>query len=162
MLEYASPALKNDKGIVLAAVRSYGLALEFASSEMRADDDIVLAAVRSDGQSLMYASQELLANSQFCKRAVDEWFATKTQRHAASLAWWATGDEGQHIHDDWCCQYDYLTADLYISGACEHEHRCQCKVSTRERRSSRHQGYREMRRHGKEYGSVRANRLLPH
>ena len=66
----ASDALKNDKEIVLIAVKNCSpphqcdptIVLAYASDQMRADKDIVLAAVRRNGWSLNYASEELKAD----------------------------------------------------------------------------------------------------
>ena len=66
----ASDALKNDKEIVLIAVKNCSpphqcaptIVLAYASDQMRADKDVVLAAVRRNGWSLNYASKELKAD----------------------------------------------------------------------------------------------------
>jgi len=62
-LECASDELKNDRGVVLAAVSNYGraleCALEYASDELKNDREIVLKAVGNKGFALRYASDEL-------------------------------------------------------------------------------------------------------
>ena len=58
-LKYASAALKADKDIVLAAVQNHGQALGNASAALKADKDIILAAVQDDGWALCYASAAL-------------------------------------------------------------------------------------------------------
>lgn len=58
-LQFAAEELKRDRDIVLTAVRRSGLCLEFAAAEMRADRDVVLAAVQVHGEALEFASQEL-------------------------------------------------------------------------------------------------------
>jgi len=58
-LGLASKELRNDKEVVLEAVKTNWPALEFASDELRADRDVVLAAVKQDGRALEYASDEL-------------------------------------------------------------------------------------------------------
>ena len=46
-----APAFLGDREVVLAAVRSNGLALEFAALELRADREVVLAAVQEASQA---------------------------------------------------------------------------------------------------------------
>lgn len=46
--------LKTDREVVLAAVKSSGVALEYADESLRADREVVLAAVKSDGGALEY------------------------------------------------------------------------------------------------------------
>ena len=66
----ASDTLKNDKEIVLIAVKNCSpphqcdptIVLAYASDQMKADKDVVLAAVRRNGWSLNYASEELKAD----------------------------------------------------------------------------------------------------
>jgi hypothetical protein len=58
-LEDAPEELRNDRGIVLAAVKHNGIALRHASEELRNDRGIVIAAVKQNGYALQYASEEL-------------------------------------------------------------------------------------------------------
>ena len=67
-LEHASEELKNNREIVMAAVRAKRsdlddsdpqLALEFASDELKKDCEVVMAAVKTHGLALAYASDEL-------------------------------------------------------------------------------------------------------
>ena len=66
-LKYASDELKNDKEMVLFAIKSSSatyqrdpyIVLRYASEEMKANKDVVLAAVMINGQSLQYASEAL-------------------------------------------------------------------------------------------------------
>ncbi len=51
--------LRNDKEVVLEAVKQYGWALSYASKELRNDKEVVLEAVKKDGRALEYASKEL-------------------------------------------------------------------------------------------------------
>ena len=55
-LEYANDTLKNDKEVVLTAVRSKGYALKWASDALRADREVVLAAVAQNVGALEWAS----------------------------------------------------------------------------------------------------------
>jgi len=48
-LEYASEKLKDDKEIVLEAVKQDGLALEYASEKLKDDKEIVLEAIKKFG-----------------------------------------------------------------------------------------------------------------
>ena len=43
-LRHASEYLRNDKGVVLAAVANDGYALEYASEELKSDPDVTLLA----------------------------------------------------------------------------------------------------------------------
>jgi len=61
-LEKAPPAVRQDRGLVLAAVQSQGMALEYAAPQLRNDRPIVLAAVRQDARALQHASDELKAD----------------------------------------------------------------------------------------------------
>ncbi len=56
---YASEELKNDKEVVLEAVKTNGFALNDASEELKSDKEIVLEAVKKVGLALGYASEEL-------------------------------------------------------------------------------------------------------
>ena len=48
--------MKNDREIVLAAVRQNGIALKYASNSLKNDELVVLTAVQQDGYALKYAS----------------------------------------------------------------------------------------------------------
>lgn len=58
-LSYASDALRNDREIVLAAVRQDGMALSYASPALQNNRDVVMTAVRQNGGALQYASETL-------------------------------------------------------------------------------------------------------
>lgn len=70
ILSYASPELKADRDVVLAAVRKDGSAIRLASPELKADKDVVLAALDSDGMALQYVSSELKGDKQVVMAAV--------------------------------------------------------------------------------------------
>ena len=59
LLEYLSTTMKDNRRVVLAAVRSYRPALQHASARLRADKTVVLEAVRRSGLALQHASEEL-------------------------------------------------------------------------------------------------------
>ena len=58
-LEYASDALRNDKEVVLAAVKLDGRALKYASADLKNDKDVVLAAMKQNGWALCWAGDDL-------------------------------------------------------------------------------------------------------
>jgi len=58
-LEFASEALRADRDVVLEAVRATGLALQFASEELRGDRSVVVEAVRQSGWALQYVADNL-------------------------------------------------------------------------------------------------------
>ena len=51
--------VKQDKEIVLTAVKQTGWALEYADKTLKKDKEIVLAAVKQDGFALEYADESL-------------------------------------------------------------------------------------------------------
>ena len=65
-LEHASDALRNDRQLVLEAVRQNGLALEYASDALRNDREVVDGAVRQNGTALAYAGEALYYLSYTC------------------------------------------------------------------------------------------------
>lgn len=71
-LQFASDRLKNDKEIVLEAVKANGYALQFASDELKSDKEIVLKAVKESGYALKYASDELKNDIEIVLEAVKE------------------------------------------------------------------------------------------
>ena len=69
-LRYASDELKNDFEIVIAAIQICRYALEYASDELKHNREIVLVAVQSSGYALEYASDELKHNREIVLVAV--------------------------------------------------------------------------------------------
>ena len=55
---------RNDKQIVLAAVRQKGLAIQYAHPDLMSDKDVVMAAVKEDGYVYEYAN-DLSADKDF-------------------------------------------------------------------------------------------------
>jgi hypothetical protein len=51
--------LKNDKDVVLLAVKQYGRSLNHASQEIQKDKDVVLAAVKQESSALEFVHKEL-------------------------------------------------------------------------------------------------------
>lgn len=59
-LKYASDELRDDKDIVLLAIKhSRGSALSYASEKLKDDKDVVMTAVNMNGCCLIYASERL-------------------------------------------------------------------------------------------------------
>lgn len=71
-LEYASPSQKMNRAIVLEAIRSNGLALQYAPKPLQADFEIVLTAVQNEGNSLQYADPTLKANPTIVRAAITQ------------------------------------------------------------------------------------------
>ncbi|MBO5394825.1 MAG: DUF4116 domain-containing protein [Clostridia bacterium] len=53
---------RDDKDVVMRAVKKFGGSLEFASARLQADPEIVIEALKTDPRALMFASQELRDN----------------------------------------------------------------------------------------------------
>ena len=58
-LNYASERLRNDKEIVMIAVKNCGAALNYASERLRDDEEIVLAAIQSEKPIYYYDKIEM-------------------------------------------------------------------------------------------------------
>ena len=71
-LQYASPELKADKEVVMAAVTNNGNALQYASPELKADKEVVMATVTNNGFALRFASPELKADKEVVMVAVSK------------------------------------------------------------------------------------------
>ena len=70
LLEFASPRLRGDRGLVLSAVSAYGLALQFASPELRDDYAVVTVAIHSRGGAWAHASARLRACPELARLAL--------------------------------------------------------------------------------------------
>nr|NGX32285.1 hypothetical protein [Candidatus Anoxychlamydiales bacterium] len=71
-LQYAHEDLKKDKEIVLAAVKQNGWALRYAHEDLKKDKEIVLAAVKQKGWALEYAHEDLKKDKEFVLAAVKQ------------------------------------------------------------------------------------------
>ena len=71
-LDYADKKLKNDKEVVLAAVKQDSRALQFADKKLKNDKEVVLAAVKQDGLALKYADKKLKANKEVVLAALKQ------------------------------------------------------------------------------------------
>jgi len=67
------PNLKNDREIVLEAVKQKGTVLEHASEELKNDREIVLEAVKKSGEALQYASEALKNDREIVLEAVKQY-----------------------------------------------------------------------------------------
>src|SRR5277367_2273834 len=67
-----SEGFRDDRDVVLAAVRRNGWALAIASENLRADREVVLAAVRQNGWILDRASEDLRADREVVITAVKQ------------------------------------------------------------------------------------------
>ncbi|MEC7464617.1 MAG: DUF4116 domain-containing protein, partial [Pseudomonadota bacterium] len=56
---FAAPHLRDDREVVLKAVKKWGVALKHASPRLRADREVVMAAVKRNSAALKYASKQL-------------------------------------------------------------------------------------------------------
>ena len=63
---------KNDKEIVMAAVKENGKALRHASEELQADKKIIMQALKKDGRALLFASKSLKADKEVVMEAVKQ------------------------------------------------------------------------------------------
>jgi Domain of unknown function (DUF4116) len=70
MLEYVSPKLKNNKEIVLAALKADVHSFEFASKKMRSDPDVFLAACSLE-KALKLTSKEIRSNPEILIKALN-------------------------------------------------------------------------------------------
>jgi len=59
VLHFAEPEARQDRDLVLAAVKISGQELKFAAPDLRRDREIALAAVKQDVMSWRYVAREL-------------------------------------------------------------------------------------------------------
>jgi len=69
-LKNASDTLKNDKDIVLEAIKNNGYSLEYASDRLKNDREIVLEAIKTDFWALKYASDTLKNDKEIVLEAI--------------------------------------------------------------------------------------------
>ncbi|MDX2345809.1 MAG: DUF4116 domain-containing protein [Legionella sp.] len=108
-LQYASNQLRADLTIVLAAVTQNGLALQYA---LKTNEPIVLAAIKQNKLAIQYASTELRTNRQLVIRIIQ----TETDRGiilaVLSLAGWALQHAPQNIKND----FEFVLAAVTQNG----------------------------------------------
>ena len=80
-LRFASPELKANPRVVMAAVTLDGMALQYADATLRADPAVVLAAVQQNGKALKHAVPALLADPAIVAAAVAQ--HPRAIKHAA-------------------------------------------------------------------------------
>lgn len=61
---------RDDKSVMMKAIRQHSFALEYASDRLKNDKNLVLKAVKDDGDMLKYASNELRDNKEVVLEAV--------------------------------------------------------------------------------------------
>lgn len=71
-LQFASLALRANKNFMLQSTKHNGLTLEFASDELRNDRQLALEAIKQDLGSLQFVSKELRDNQEFMLDAEKE------------------------------------------------------------------------------------------
>ena len=72
VLQYASKTLRNDKEVVLAAVKQNAMALEYASAILQNDKKIAVIALFACGRALQYVSDDLKQNKRIVLIAVSK------------------------------------------------------------------------------------------
>ena len=68
-LQFASTHLRNDRDIIIRAVRSNYNVLQFVSDDLRADEKFMLIAIKNDAHSLKFAAESLLTNNEFLRKS---------------------------------------------------------------------------------------------
>ena len=71
-LQHAPDDIRNNKDVVLIAVRQDGNALQFATAEMQQDREVVLAAVTSHGRALEYGGRDYRNDKEIVITAVSQ------------------------------------------------------------------------------------------
>eukprot|EP00439_Symbiodinium_sp_Y106_P063411 s2759_g9.t2 len=71
-LQWASPDLRGDRGLVLEAVQRCGFALACADRPLQADREVVLAAVARHGLALEFAVPELRGDAEVVLKAIGQ------------------------------------------------------------------------------------------
>lgn len=102
-LEYASPALQDDRDIALAAVSNTGYALSYASARLRADREIVAIAVANRGEAIWNAAHELRGDKSLVSLAVKNWggaiwYAPSDLKNNREFILAASAIRGEAIH----------------------------------------------------------------
>jgi hypothetical protein len=72
LLQFASEELRNDKEVVLEAIKYNKLNFEFASTSLRDDKEVALEAVANNMQTLQYASERLRGDRDVVYNAIKE------------------------------------------------------------------------------------------
>eukprot|EP00930_Biecheleria_cincta_P039987 TRINITY_DN27434_c0_g1_i1.p1 TRINITY_DN27434_c0_g1~~TRINITY_DN27434_c0_g1_i1.p1 ORF type:complete len:441 (-),score=87.77 TRINITY_DN27434_c0_g1_i1:168-1490(-) len=70
MLALHCEEFRQDRDIVLAAVRSQARALKYAAADLQCDTEFVLEAIQANPEAFKYAPDELRCNTQFTMAAV--------------------------------------------------------------------------------------------
>lgn len=77
-IRFANPELRADEDIYITALKQDGSALEYLSPQAKADKTLVLLAIQTFGRALFFASQELKADKEVVLEAIkkDGWAFT--------------------------------------------------------------------------------------
>lgn len=70
VIAFVNEKFSGDKEVVLAAVNSYGDALAFASDGLKNDVEVVIATVKNNGSALQFASNRLRDNKKVVRSAI--------------------------------------------------------------------------------------------
>ena len=68
--KYAAPALRDDRDLVLSAVRTARFSFRFASERLRSDKSVLLEALKIKPHSFRYASEALRNDPELALKAV--------------------------------------------------------------------------------------------
>jgi hypothetical protein len=69
-LKFASDALKDDKSIILAAMKNKGIILQYASARLKNDPEIIKAALAQNGWALQYLNDAARDNQEYVQMAI--------------------------------------------------------------------------------------------
>jgi hypothetical protein len=73
MLLFASVKMRADRGIVAAAIKTYGRAISYASCEIRSDRELALVAVKQNGDAYAFLDKSLRFDYEIASVAVATW-----------------------------------------------------------------------------------------
>ena len=71
ILSCATPAIQDDKEIVLLAVRNNYGNLSYASPRLKDDEEVVTEAIKNDGAAIRYASDRLKGDLEIARMAIN-------------------------------------------------------------------------------------------
>ena len=72
VLKYVSERLKNEKEVVLEAVKQDGCVLQYLSERLKNDKEVVLEAVKQQGYALKYTSERLKNDKEVVLEAINQ------------------------------------------------------------------------------------------
>lgn len=83
-LQYASPELRSDREVVLTAMRGMHSAFQYVTPELRADREVVSLAATRNGYMFKDAAEELKADRDFVLKIIAASRANTILRHAST------------------------------------------------------------------------------